>query len=195
MLKKIFLKKHFKLLSYILGLLLILFFNIEIKNKIYVWKNINKNIRSFYSEANLFFLKKKYNEPFLNPEEFSSIFKTLYSMRFLDEEKNILQTFISNPDFIENKPLKKRLDFILSPTSNKMIFSKKFQECDDDLCFELNNPLELDLDDLLSVLSIIENSYYQKIPYFISELEINRTPTISKQEVWKLNYKLLKRCI
>ncbi len=195
MLKKIFFKQQIRFFIYVFGLLLILFFNLEIRNKIKIWKCVNKDIISFYSDANFYFLKKKYNEQFLNLEDFSSILNTLNSMNFLQEEKNMLKEYISNPDFIENKLLKKRLDFISSPISNKMNFSKKNEELEGIDFFELINPIELDLNDLFSLLSIIENSYHQKIPYFIFDLEMERNNTISKQEVWKLNYKLLKRCI
>lgn len=195
MLKKLFSKKQIRFFFYTSCLLLILIFNFKIRRNIKTWKLINQDIISLYSKANCYFLKKKYNEPFINSGDFSSILTTLNSMNFLSQEKQILEEHVSNPNFIENKFLKKRLDFISSPVSNKMTFLKRNLDAKGVISFELTNPIELDLNDFLSVLSVIENSYYQKIPYFISELEINRNQAISKQEVWKLTYKLLKRCI
>lgn len=146
-------------------------------------------------------LNRSVREHFKEKERYY-IDKSLEPLKFLQPEIKSLQTLMNNKNFAGDEKVKQRLDY-LTGQDNKFILTEGniqtypyFQE----VIASLIKPVELNVDDLKKVLSLIEG--VEIPPYtppqdrpqlIITEFKIERKEATKKNEVYQLNLKLLKR--
>ena len=123
--------------------------------------------------------------------------KNLGSLSFLAREKDALEKLMGQKDFPGSEALSTRHHFVTSP-SNRLTFlatslsnENQMYETEE----KLKKSVELDLDDLRKVLTIIENKELEGAPFLtITDFEIERKVLPNNAEVFELKkLKLLKR--
>lgn len=128
--------------------------------------------------------------------------KHLETLSFLEPEIEGLQKVMSNKNFPDDENIKKRLEFLTSP-SNNMIFTEGvvqstplFQEVTESLV----HPVEVNVEDLKTILARIEgNTINNEAPgpsrpqLIILDFKIEKKSMTEKNQVFVLNLKLLKR--
>jgi hypothetical protein len=128
--------------------------------------------------------------------------KNLETLSFLDPEIEMLQKLVNNKYYAGDENVKKRLEFLTGP-SNKMLFSEgnvenfpSFQET----TASLVHPIEINDKNLQEILSIIEGlkigsfkPLSQQPQLIILDFKLDKKEVYSKNDVFLLNLKLLKR--
>jgi hypothetical protein len=148
-----------------------------------------------YSQNSLLRLRFQNSDPYF-------IDSNLEKLSFLDDEVNNLTAITQDPSFPDTPSIKKRLEFLKGP-ENRLAFTedtiRPTPSCKETLEV-MRHPVEINLDDLYKVLSIVENvnisSYVPQAnspQLIITDFNLERKKYPSKNEVFVLNMKLLKR--
>lgn len=128
--------------------------------------------------------------------------KYLETLVFLEPEIDSLQKITNDKNFADDDRIKKRLEFLTSP-SNSLVFSEGavqsfplFQETTETLV----HPVEINASDLQKILSRIEGMTINssepspnRPQLVITECKIDKKKIADKNEVFLLNLKLIKR--
>jgi len=146
---------------------------------------VNMAARQYFKEADRFYIDKY-----------------LESLSFLEPEVASLQKIASNPAYPEDEIIKKRLDLLSGP-GNAMVFSEGvvqsypfFKETTETLV----HSIEVNVDDIQKILSKIEGiqiGHYAPGPnrpqLIVLDIKLDKKRVNTKNEVFTLNLKLLKR--
>lgn len=168
-------------------------------------KSLENEINSTSQRALLFEKKQAINlairQQFLDADH-SYIDKYLESLTLLEPETEALQQVVRGRDLAENETINKRLD-LLSGKGNKIVFSEGVVESYpyfQDTAETLTHPVEIDIEDLKKILSIVEGvkiSPYTPPPgrpeLIILDLKLEKKNVSPNNQVFLLNMKLLKR--
>ncbi len=141
------------------------------------------------------------NEHFKGADHFY-VDKHLESLTFLQPETESLQKLVNNRYFAGDESVRKRLEHLTGP-GNSLLFSESnvqayplFQET----TASLVHPVEVNIDDLKKILSIIEGKKigdYEPGPnrpqMIILDFKMDKKEASANNEVLLLNMKILKR--
>lgn len=148
-------------------------------------QSTNMTTRNYYRDANRFYIDT-----------------TLETLQFLQPEIDSLTKIVQDPNFIEEETTRRRLNFLTSK-QNRLAFAESnvqttpyFQEVTETLLF----PVEMNLSDLLNVLSLIEGreiDSFKPAPgrpqLIILDFKLEKKAIRDNNEVLVVNLKLLKR--
>jgi len=137
---------------------------------------------------------------FLGADHFY-IDKNIETIPLLQSEKDALEKILSQQHLVENEAAKKRLDYL--EHENRLHFSEGIVESYPyfhETTETLIKPIEVNVDDLLNILSKIEGvEFAQYTPgpnrpqMIITDFKIDKKKTSDYNEVFILNLKLIKR--
>lgn len=191
----------YALLIGILPLLYVLFAHYQNRQHIFELRNKLEEVREL---ANLKEKKQATNlatrTHFLGADHFY-IDKYVETIPLLETEKQALEKILKQQHLVENEAAKKRLDYLVN--ENRIHFSEGIVESYPyfhETTETLLKPVEINVDDLLNILSKIEDVEFaeygpgQNLPQMIiTDFKIDKKKTSDYNEVFILNLKLIKR--
>lgn len=113
----------------------------------------------------------------------------------LEKEKKNISRVLHSPGFCGNKPLENRLAFLTSPLNaitlqeRPLYTSSSFKEIE----VTLHHPVEASLEDVENILKRIEKHEKQKPLLLLSHFHLKRKKPIDHNEVFEINFTILKR--
>ncbi len=121
--------------------------------------------------------------------------RSLSHFKLLKKEKESLDTLLKNPAFIGSDEIEQRYHF-LSSEKNRFRFSPSLpilQEGIQETEEPLSHPVEVDGKDLKEILYLIETKHPLQPQLLITDLQIQRKKNLFENEVFDLDFKILKR--
>lgn len=186
----------------ILGLIIPILAFMNFTNAKGTLDSLSKGIEEIQTRAFVTERKQAVNkaviEEYLNGDRFY-VDKTLEKLTLLEPEKNTLQKVTENKNYVGDEAINRRLAF-LKGKENQMLFTEgvvinypRFQET----LLTLAKPVEVSVDDIRTILSLIEAPNPSAMPpppqLLITDFTLDRKTVSEKNEVFLLNLKILKR--
>lgn len=148
-------------------------------------QSVNMAVRSYYRDADHFYIDKN-----------------LETLTLLEPEIESLRSMSTNPNFNDDENIKKRLDALTGP-ANKISFTEGvvqsspiFQEVTETLV----HPVEINVENLREILCYVEGISIgtctpppNRPQLIILDFKLDKKNVSEKNEVFQLNLKLLKR--